>query len=92
MVWLGIHDARLAGQVRRECQSEQLQKTLKEIERQRDAGRRAVEDAEKQAAVDNAEIAKLNRDIGEINESLGAAAADSCVIPADALRKLRDIR
>ena len=46
LAWTAYQRDQAADRARQECQAEQLQKTVDELERQRDAAREALEEAE----------------------------------------------
>ena len=59
LLWLGFHDAKVANRARGECQAEQLQRTVDEISRQRDAAAKALTEAEAQRKSTETELAEL---------------------------------
>lgn len=92
LLWLGFHDAKVANRARGECQAEQLQKTLDEVERQRDAARLALAEAEKQQQITEDELLALEKTRDEVVASLQDEGKSSCRIPAAAIDRLRNIR
>jgi septal ring factor EnvC (AmiA/AmiB activator) len=90
--WTVYQREQAADKARDECQDEQLQKTVDEITRQRDAARQALADAETQRQKTEAEMEQLENERDRIVSDLQERAADSCVIPDDAIERLRNIR
>lgn len=84
------HDA--ASAARDECHADQLQQTLDEITRQRDAARKALDAAESRADKTEQDMAELEAQRDQIISDLEERAADSCVVPSDAIERLRLIR
>jgi septal ring factor EnvC (AmiA/AmiB activator) len=91
-VWLGFHDTKVADRARAECQAAQLEKTLAEMKRQRDAAVQATNAAERQSKKTEAELMELEKTRDEIVASLQDAGKSSCRIPRAALDRLRNIR
>lgn len=93
ILWLWRHDAALETRVRNECRAEQIQKTLDETLRQRDAAQRAVDDAEKAQAVTDAKLAAIEKERAEINESVPKdVRSRECRVPRAVTDRLRSIR
>lgn len=92
LAWTAYQRDQAADRARDECQAEQLQKTVDELQRQRDAAEAARKAAEEQAARTAAEMEQLENERDRIVIDLQDAAGDSCRIPDSALERLRDIR
>lgn len=91
LAWTAYQRDQAADRARQECQAEQLQKTVDELERQRDAAREALEEAEKRQRQTEAEMQELEDARDQIVDQL-ENAGDSCRIPDSAIERLRDIR
>lgn len=91
-IWLAAHDAKVANRARGECQSEQLQRTVDELTRQKNAATAAAAEAEKQSKITEAEMAELEKSRDEVVARLQDAGRSSCHIPSDAIDRLRNIR
>lgn len=78
-----------AKDARAECRAAVIQRTLDEVLRQRDAAQDALAAAEKQSAVDEQELAKMER---EKNDLVAQAKGGICDIDDGDLGRLRDIR
>jgi hypothetical protein len=91
-VWTAYqrHDA--AQEARAECHEETLRQTVKEQQRQIEAGAKATSDALAQAAESNREIAALTRDMESINADSKPLATASCAVPDATRRRLQNIR
>lgn len=92
LAWTAYQRDQAADRARDECQAEQLQKTVDELQRQRDAAEAARKAAEEQAARTAAEMEQLENERDQIVIDLQDAAGDTCRIPDSALERLRNIR
>lgn len=92
LAWTAYQRDQAADRARDECQAEQLQKTVDELQRQRDAAEAARKVAEEQAARTAAEMEQLENERDQIVIDLQDAAGDTCRIPDSALERLRNIR
>lgn len=92
LAWTAYQRDQAADRARDECQAEQLQKTVDELQRQRDAAEAARKAAEEQAARTAAEMERLENERDQIVIDLQDAAGDTCRIPDSALERLRNIR
>lgn len=92
LAWTAYQRDQAADKARDECQAEQLQKTVDELQRQRDAAEAARKAAEEQAARTAAEMEQLENERDQIVIDLQDAAGDTCRIPDSALERLRNIR
>lgn len=90
--WTVYQRDQAADRAREECQAEQLQKTVDELLRQRDAARQALADAEKQQSATDAEMATLEAERDDILKQLAEQKVPSCRIPDATRKRLRDIR
>lgn len=91
LAWTAYQRDQAADKARDECHAEQLQKTVDELQRQRDAARAALEEAEQRARQTEAEMEQLETARDQIVEEL-ENAGDSCRVPDSAIERLRDIR
>jgi hypothetical protein len=73
------------------CQQEVQEATMAERDRQRQAGAQALADATRRAAEAETAAAELQRTADELLAQIEGQGL-SCPIPADVLRRLRDIR
>lgn len=92
LVWTAYQREMAATDARNECQAEQLQKTLDEVQRQRDIAQEAVRDAERRANSTEQELAELEASRDQIIFDLKEHAESSCVVPSDVIERLRLIR
>lgn len=92
LAWTVYQREQAADRARGACQTETLQRTITEISRQRDALESALLEAEKQSERTEAELRQMEVARDEAMQTLQGHASDSCVIPADALERLRSIR
>lgn len=91
LAWTAYQRDQAADRARQECQAEQLQKTVDELQRQRDAARQALEEAEKRARETEQEMQQLETARDQIVDQL-ENAGDSCRVPDSAIERLRNIR
>lgn len=80
-----------ADKAREECQAEQLQKTVEELIRQRNAAQEAAKRAAEQAAATREELMELQSEFEAIQLTQEEGDA-SCHIPESVLNRLRNIR
>lgn len=92
LAWTVYQREQAADTAREQCQAETLQRTLDEITRQRDAAQAALAEAEERADRTAEEMERLENARDEAIQSLQERAVDSCVVPDDALERLRNIR
>ena len=91
LAWTAYQRDQAADRARQECQAEQLQKTVDELQRQRDAAKEALEEAEKRAQQTEQEMQQLEAARDQIVDQL-ENAGDSCRVPDSTIERLRDIR
>ena len=91
LAWTAYQRDQAADRARQECQAEQLQKTVDELQRQRDAAKEALEEAEKRAQQTEQEMQQLEAARDQIVDQL-ENAGDSCRVPDSAIERLRNIR
>ena len=91
LAWTAYQRDQAADRVRQECQAEQLQKTVDELQRQRDAAQQALEEAEKRARETEQEMQQLETARDQIVDQL-ENAGNSCRVPDSAIERLRNIR
>ena len=91
LAWTAYQRDQAADRARQECQAEQLQKTVDELQRQRDAAKEALEEAEKRAQQTEQEMQQLETARDQIVDQL-ENAGDSCRVPDSAIERLRNIR
>lgn len=91
LAWTAYQRDQAADKAREECQAEQLQKTVDELQRQRDAARQALAEAEARQQQTEAEMKELEDARDRIVEEL-ENAGDSCRVPDSTIERLRDIR
>ena len=91
LAWTAHQRDQAADRARQECQAEQLQKTVDELQRQRDAAKEALEEAEKRAQQTEQEMQQLEAARDQIVDQL-ENAGDSCRVPDSAIERLRNIR
>lgn len=88
LAWTAVQRTTAANRARAECRAAQIEQTLKETLRQRDAARMALDAAEVRAVATAAEMTELEKKANAIVvEKPGV-----CAVPADAVRRLRDIK
>lgn len=92
VIWTAYQRDQAADKAREECRAEQMEATLSEMERQRDAALAALRAAEEQAARTRAEMERLENEQDAIIDDLAERGATACVIPDDIIGRLRDIR
>lgn len=92
LIWTAYQRDQAADEARNLCEAEQLQRTLEEVMRQRDAAQRALEEAEERAEQTQEEMAQLETERDRIIEDLQERGTTACVIPDDILERLRNIR
>lgn len=92
LAWTAHQRNQAADRAREECQAEQLQNTVDEITRQRDAARAALTAAQEREQQARDEMSGLEKERDEIVAELAEAGQDSCRIPDATLDRLRDIR
>lgn len=92
LAWTVYQREQAATAAREECQAAQLQKTLTEVLRQRDAAQAALEEAARQAAQTAREMSALDEERNAALQQLAERGVDSCDIPDDVLDRLRNIR
>ena len=91
LAWTAYQRDQAADRARQECQAEQLQKTVDELQRQRDAARQALAEAEARQQQTEAEMKELEDARDRIVEEL-ENAGDSCRVPDGTIERLRNIR
>lgn len=92
LAWTAYQRNQAADRARSECQAEQLQKTIIEITRQREAAKAALKAAESLAEITRVELEALERARDEIVAELDASKDDLCVIGDDLRKRLSDIK
>ncbi len=92
VAWTVYQRDQAADAAREECQAEQLQRTLDEIIRQRDAAQQALAGAERQRQETEREMDTLEEERNAILRELAERGAGVCDIPDDVLERLRNIR
>lgn len=92
VAWTAYQRDQAADAAREECQAEQLQKTLTEVLRQRDAAQAALAEAERQKAETEREMDSLEEERNAILRELADRGVGACDIPDDVLERLRNIR
>ncbi len=90
--WTAYQRDQAADRARQECQAEQLQKTLAEVDRQRVAAVAARKTAEEQQGKTKAELADLEKENARITKELGKSPPATCSVPQRTLDRLRNIR
>lgn len=83
------HDA--ASDATAQCQTAELRKDMKEITRQRDAAWAVLADAEKQQAVSDARLARLEQE-GDAIKKDTADLKSECRIPRGVTKRMSNIR
>ena len=91
LAWTAYQRDQAADRARQECQAEQLQKTVDELQRQRDAAKEALAEAEKRAQQTEQEMQQLEAARDQIVDQL-ENAGDSCRVPDSTIERLRNIR
>lgn len=92
VIWTAYQRDQAADKARDECRAEQMEATLAEMQRQRDAAIAALAEAEAQAARTRAEMERLEEEQDAIIDDLAERGATACAIPDDIIERLRDIR
>jgi hypothetical protein len=92
VIWTAYQRDQAADKAREECRAEQMEATIAEMERQRDAALTALREAEAQAARTRAEMQRLEEEQDAIIDDLADRGATACAIPDDILERLRNIR
>lgn len=92
IVYMGYRENKAANEATAQCRAAEIQKDLDEMKRQRDAAWAALADAEKQQAVSDAALAKLEQEGDAINEESKLLKANPCNIPPAATKRMRNVR
>lgn len=92
VIWTAYQRDQAADKARQECRAEQMESTIAEMERQRDAALEALRQAEEQAARTRAEMERLEEEQDAIISDLAERGAAACVVPDDVIERLRNIR
>jgi Flp pilus assembly protein TadB len=91
-VWTAYQRDKAADSARAECQAAQMEKTIAEITRQRDAAKDALREAEARIDASEKEMDVLKGEKDAIMAELADRGATSCVVPDDIIKRLRNIR
>lgn len=92
VLWTIVQRDQAADRARDECRADQIQQTLDEVLRQRDAARASLAEAERQARRTEAELRQLEIDRDQIIEDLQDRGTVQCAVPDDIIERLRNIR
>jgi hypothetical protein len=92
LAWTAYQRDQAADRARAECRADQIQTTLNEVVRQRDAARAAQEAAEIQAHRAQQDMAELETEREKITKDLARDADVDCRIPVNTIERLRNIR
>lgn len=92
MGWTVYQREQAATKARNECQAEQVQKTLEEVLRQRDAFEAALKQAEENAEIARREVEMLEDEKDKIQQDLGTAGEERCDIPDAITKRLSGIK
>lgn len=91
--WTVYQRTQAANGAREACQAAQLQLTVDELMRQRDAAEKALGEAQKQSAKTESEMAALEKEYAAARESIPTESrSNSCVIPKSVIDRLRNIK
>lgn len=91
--WTIYQREQAASGAREGCQNAQLQLTIDELTRQRDAAEKALGEAQKQSVITESELAALEKEYAAARESIPSETrSDTCLIPGPAIERLRNIK
>lgn len=92
-IWTIYQREQAASGAREACQTAQLQLTVDEIMRQRDAAEKALNDAQAQSIKTESELAALEEEYAAVRESISTEDRNrSCTIPNSTIDRLRNIK
>ena len=91
--WTVYQRTQAANGAREACQSAQLQLTVDELMRQRDAAEKALDEAQKQSIKTESELAALENEYAAALASIPSKdRSNSCAIPKSSIDRLRNIK